>query len=767
MPGTTVVQKLNRCCPQSGGNLIAEKALFFVLFLGQQKKNIIDYAYTLQGWLKGINSTAVGDGAFDMGEDGNTGSANKYVARDAFGFSLNYYAGDYASININPFAAISNSFPVDATDSKATGKDLFNGNIRGMLVNIPKLGDAHVYGYRYDQLNRIVAMNSFTGLSSNTFTAAATDNYRERISYDGNGNILTYLRNGDAARLSMDEMTYTYKSNTNRLDKVVDVAADELTNYAKYNDIKQGQTNGNYQYDEIGNLISDVSEGITNIEWNVYGKIKSITKTTGTINYSYDASGNRISKTYNGKTTWYVRDASGNVMSVYVKDAAINDGDLTQSEVHLYGSSRLGILNTELNVENIPVAQLVRIFKRGNKFFELSNHLGNVLVTVSDKKLGIPGGPNGTVLGYEADVVSANDYYPGGMDMPGRQYNATTGYRYGFNGKEKDNKDGVVQYDYGFRIYDPRLVRFKSIDPLTAKYPQLTPYQFASNRPIDGIDLDGLEYLSFHSSMYRMEDLTSTNLNTNVTTSSTVVKVVYANVPTLLQNPQNQSFKFVGTGPVTTMGRDYDPSKDGAAFLPAGMYWQKAERFYSLPDDVDSPEPTASANGMGGGAINQGRADAANAIAGALGEQGAGVVKNIYNYFFNDVQGAINDEYSLKQGFYKATNLVDKYINKNLVVGAPLNRTDVVNFLTDGYLRTDFADNLKNEFTSNGIYADYSVMRKNIYGNALSTAWAGVQIMQNNGITIQDKTKQAITDLLSKYKANGGGNEFDNISDFY
>jgi RHS repeat-associated protein len=58
------------------------------------------------------------------------------------------------------------------------------------------------------------------------------------------------------------------------------------------------------------------------------------------------------------------------------------------------------------------------------------------------------------------------NYYLGGMGMPGRQYNATTGYRYGFNGKEKDNKDGVVQYDYGFRIYDPRLVRFKSTDPL-------------------------------------------------------------------------------------------------------------------------------------------------------------------------------------------------------------------------------------------------------------------------------------------------------------
>jgi len=44
------------------------------------------------------------------------------------------------------------------------------------------------------------------------------------------------------------------------------------------------------------------------------------------------------------------------------------------------------------------------------------------------------------------------------------------------------------------RIYDPRIAKFLSVDPITKQYPELTPYQFASNRPIDGIDLDGLEY---------------------------------------------------------------------------------------------------------------------------------------------------------------------------------------------------------------------------------------------------------------------------------
>lgn len=73
---------------------------------------------------------------------------------------------------------------------------------------------------------------------------------------------------------------------------------------------------------------------------------------------------------------------------------------------------------------------------------------------------------------------------------------AAGAYRYGFNGKENDNevknKEGS-QLDYGMRIYDTRLGRFLSVDPITAHYPDLTTYQFASNSPIENIDLDGLE----------------------------------------------------------------------------------------------------------------------------------------------------------------------------------------------------------------------------------------------------------------------------------
>ncbi len=136
------------------------------------------------------------------------------------------------------------------------------------------------------------------------------------------------------------------------------------------------------------------------------------------------------------------------------------------------------------------------IFTRGNKLFELTNHLGNVLATISDKRYGVST-DDSTVTYFIPDLVSAHDYYPFGSLMPNRSYAASGAgtYRFGFNGKENDNevKGEGDQIDYGMRVYDPRIARFFSIDPLTKQFPWYSPYQFAGNKPIIALDLDGKE----------------------------------------------------------------------------------------------------------------------------------------------------------------------------------------------------------------------------------------------------------------------------------
>jgi RHS repeat-associated protein len=96
---------------------------------------------------------------------------------------------------------------------------------------------------------------------------------------------------------------------------------------------------------------------------------------------------------------------------------------------------------------------------------------------------------------FDPVISDATDYFPFGA--PNRTVSSSAGYRYGFNGKEldKSNEFGTANvYDYGFRIYNPSIGRFLSVDPLTRSYPELTPYQFASNTPIWAVDLDGLEH---------------------------------------------------------------------------------------------------------------------------------------------------------------------------------------------------------------------------------------------------------------------------------
>ena len=70
-------------------------------------------------------------------------------------------------------------------------------------------------------------------------------------------------------------------------------------------------------------------------------------------------------------------------------------------------------------------------------------------------------------------------------------------YRFGFQGQEMDNelKGDGNSLNYTFRMHDPRVGRFFAIDPLFRKYPHNSSYAFSENRVVDGVDLEGLEFV--------------------------------------------------------------------------------------------------------------------------------------------------------------------------------------------------------------------------------------------------------------------------------
>jgi RHS repeat-associated protein len=533
--------------------------------IGDEKVQGIDYAYTLHGWIKDVNSSTM-SGNRDIGKDGavtsinpllaynnNHADINRFVSRDAYGYALHYYNNDYKAISNNPANPTalhkydannrSDANPLANVFFNTPNNELFNGNIMGMQTAIPSYAsntfnynaNTQLTTYKYDQLNRVKDVNAYDAnfvVPNNAWGANSSipNLYKNAFTYDANGNIMTQDR-FDQNGAQFDEFQYQYELDANndlRKNRLYHVNDNPSTSFMYLDDINDQatftpasssnpniiNTANNYGYDALGNLARDNQEEIANIDWTVDGKIKTITRSSGStkvdLEFIYDSFGNRIAKIVKPRSggnpssptawiyTYYERDGSGNILAIYSEDKPTNKYNV--SEFTIYGSSREGLLNNNStnysSLINIAASQYQFNRNKGNKNYELSNHLENVVAAVSDRRTAVDVGSNNTTDYYDAEILSTTDYYAFGTPMPGRTFISSTNYRYGFNGKENDNevKGMGNQQDYGLRIYDGRLGKFLSVDPLTSSYPSLSPYPFAMNRPIDGIDLDGAEW---------------------------------------------------------------------------------------------------------------------------------------------------------------------------------------------------------------------------------------------------------------------------------
>ena len=125
------------------------------------------------------------------------------------------------------------------------------------------------------------------------------------------------------------------------------------------------------------------------------------------------------------KSTYYSRDAQGNVMAIYeytVVDST-QQNNYTLTERNIYGSNRLG--NNNEPVEMIaapPIDTSKYVHYVGHRQYELSNHLGNVMSVISDRKIARDTSANDTVDYYEPDVLLTFDYSPFGAPLHARSF---------------------------------------------------------------------------------------------------------------------------------------------------------------------------------------------------------------------------------------------------------------------------------------------------------------------------------------------------------
>ncbi len=350
----------------------------------------IDYVYTINGWLKSINTPELNQR--DPGVDGYGGMNKKpSAARDLFGMTLDYFGNDYSRNS-----TLVQTYGTESYNAANPNyQDLYNGMIRGQRWQtktassaLSYLNQQLMYKYAYDKKYQLTDArfgtvpipgngNNIPGEyipTEDDFTAfsESTDYKSWGLTYDPNGNIQTLNRNAYAAGtggLNLDNMTYTYTDNSNKLASVSDNISSNT-----YADLNYTGGTTPYTYDYIGQMSSDL---LNTYDHDIFGKVTAVkNKTSGALKVSfvYDDKGFRIKKTaYSGSTsidTWYVRDASGNILSIY--DNNVTGNALTQKENPVYGASRIGTYD----MNNTPAKTI----------YELTDQLGNVRTTFSKTK---------------------------------------------------------------------------------------------------------------------------------------------------------------------------------------------------------------------------------------------------------------------------------------------------------------------------------------------------------------------------------------------
>ncbi|MCB0482326.1 MAG: RHS repeat-associated core domain-containing protein [Flavobacteriales bacterium] len=361
----------------------------------------LDYVYTINGQLKSINHpslTKYGSQAhnFDPGKDGF--SSYSTTAPDAFGFSLDYFTGDYKRKGTY----------IESTGGSVTGGEYYNGRIKSTRWNYSALNypngasnrsdhwfEEYLYNTKgsflssragqfkgYGRENDIYGTNSPTAQASIDLSGNnPSENY---LNYDANGNILGLRREASlvvappAGRI--DWMTYVYQTDANgkrinnKLDHIIDPHY-----YSALGDV-ENQAPGNYEYDASGHMVLDVKTNNRKYEYNAAGRITAIYDNNDMSrpilkNY-YDEKGMRYKKESFAETSpntftlvtesYYLYDAGNAMIRSFTKEIGTHSQPVPIKTMG-YGMSLYGETD----------------FSTNKTTYFLKDHLGNVRAQVS------------------------------------------------------------------------------------------------------------------------------------------------------------------------------------------------------------------------------------------------------------------------------------------------------------------------------------------------------------------------------------------------
>jgi RHS repeat-associated protein len=303
--------------------------------------------------------------------------------------------------------------------------------------------------------------------------------YRQEFEYDELGNITQVKhRAGSTNSNYQDAWTRRYK-----YDDISKLNTAGTTNRLTATSL-DGTTWEAYTHDAHGNMTA--MPHLSAMHWDYADQLKAVDLPNGGMEYYAYAAPNE--KGYGERSRKVTHQQGGKIcdriylggFEVYRERNVAGTLELERQTLHIMDDkSRIALVDTltkgtaDGETLDTPVIR-----------YQLSNHLGSATLEVD----------------HNAALISYEEYYPFGASSyrAGRSVEEVKAKRYRYAGKERDESTGLDYY--GARYYVSWFCRFVSVDGLKDEYPFYSSYQYAGNKPISFIDIDGLEPTSPPSS---------------------------------------------------------------------------------------------------------------------------------------------------------------------------------------------------------------------------------------------------------------------------
>jgi RHS repeat-associated protein len=474
-------------------------------------------------------------------------------------------------------------------NSTSTALTWYNNDRIKRMKSTVGSGHTITVDYKYDAMGNRVIKQVTDRKTGDTNTHVVTTHYV----YDAAGNVMAiyekrceipYDRDLDGVPDTADNCPFT--PNSNQLDSDGDGIGDVCDNCPFASNPTQADADRdgkgdacdnatNYwnpvPHDQNNNGKDDATE-VGGPQWDTDGdgfsdKIDPCPTVVNTPTNSTDSDGDGIPNICDNcpsVSNANQKDINKNTPEGFACEPAAPTCEWKLVEQPIYGAGREGVAVPDGITLNTVPPDTIFTRKLGQKLYELDDHLGNARVIISDRKLsdivsGVPGN-------FRAEMKSYTNLYPFGMEQPGRYMNGDA-YRYGYNGMEQDSAIVDDQYTTYFRLYDARLGRWLSIDPVTNAGE--SPYVAMGDNPISHIDPTGSD-----TTIRRYDDengnhMLERNLNGD-------------KIETYRWDPENEAVKGSGNGWVAVSIEEPGLFQKGLNFL--GDYAQATgETIVSTP----------------------------------------------------------------------------------------------------------------------------------------------------------------------------------------